>query len=538
MRTPADYEERLARYLFERSEEGRAVRVGEKEVSEQAAIVERFRDLFSPAQVDVLREAEEAASGDERELLYRLRKTCESGIISAELAAREDELENRILAARVDWRGEEMPLRNAQAKLAVLTRYGDRDELGSLANAVSAGFNDDRRELLATGEALEAELSGEPDPVARNGEEKGISLEELERVLDAASRASADSYDGLRERWFERLLGPERGELPTSNHTSYLRRLSPLDGTYTKEHAVPVCVASLAALGLDMDRMPGIRLDLDDRPQKSPRACVIASDPPNVVHLITRAQGGLHDYQAFLHEAGHALHYAGVDPDLPYTFRKLSRDHALTEIYSYIVEAISREPGWHAEHFGLSDAQAQENAEATVFLEALLFRRYTAKLQFELEFWGRFSADGGTAGGYSERLTRRHGHSLPGRELSVRHGLRLLLRRLPPRLDPLRAAPAAPRPRGGGGLVAQPRDGRPPTGALPRGHAPDERGDRGADRLRAARHRPARARARRVAHVGHLRLTPSECRRTVHLNRVSGLGRVMLFFSRRSGRCT
>ena len=412
-RTPAEYEERLARYLFERSEEGRAVRVGEKEVSEQAAIVERYRDLFSPAQVDVLRAAEEQASGDERELLYRLRKTCESGIIAAELTAREDELENRILAARVDWRGEQMPLRGAQAKLAVLTAYSDRDELGSLANAASAAFNDDRRELLAAGEALEAELSGEPDPIARNAEEKGISLHELERVLDAASNASTAAYERLRDRWFEKLLGPERDELPTSNHTSYLRRLSPLDQTYTKERGVPVCVATLAALGLDIERMPGIRLDLDDRPQKSPRACVIASDPPNVVHLITRAQGGLHDYQAFLHEAGHALHYAGVDPELPYTFRKLSRDHALTKIYSYIVEAISREPAWHAQHFGLSDADAQENAEATVFLEALLFRRYTAKLQFELEFWGRFGEDGGTATGYSERLTGATGIRYP-----------------------------------------------------------------------------------------------------------------------------
>src|SRR5204862_1831023 len=126
---------------------------------------------------------------------------------------------------------------------------------------------------------------------------------------------------------------------------------------------------------------PNVRLDLEDRPQKSPRACVIASDPPKVVHLITRAQGGLHDYQAFLHEAGHALHYAGCDPSLPYTFRKLSRDHALTEVYSYIVEAISREPGWHAEHFDLSDAEAATNAEATVFLEALLYRRYAAKLR-------------------------------------------------------------------------------------------------------------------------------------------------------------
>jgi hypothetical protein len=413
VRTPVEYEERLARYLFERSEEGRAVRVGEKETSEQAAIVERYRDLFSPDQLEVLRDAEEGAAGDERELLYRLRRTCEAGIIAGELAAREDELENRILAARVGWHDEELPLRTAQAKLAVLPAYGDRDELGSRTNAENARFNDDRRELLAAGEVLEAELSGEPDAIARNSVEKGISLHALERVLDDAARASAEAYEAMRRRWFDRLLGEDREEVPTSNHTSYLRRLSPLEGTYTKERAVEVCLATLNAIGLDMTALPGIRLDLDDRPQKSPRACVIASDPPNVVHLITRAQGGLHDYQAFLHESGHALHYASVDPGLPYTFRRLSRDHALTEIYSYIVEAISREPAWHAEHFGLSDEEAAENAEATVFLEALLFRRYTAKLQFELEFWGRYAEDGGTPGGYSERLTEATGIRYP-----------------------------------------------------------------------------------------------------------------------------
>ncbi len=413
VRTPVEYEERLARYLYERSEEGRAVRVGEKETSEQAAIVERYRDLFSHGQLDALREAEDGSEGEDRERLYRLRKTCEAGIVAGELAAREDELENRILAARVDWRGEELPLRTAQAKLAVLAAYRERDELGSLANAVSAGFNDERRDLLAAGEALERELSGEPDAIARNGEEKGISLHELEAALDTAARASEGAYDRMRQRWFEKLLGPDRDDLPTSNHTSYLRRLSPLEQTYTKERAVDVCVATLNAIGLNMAEMPGIRLDLDDRPQKSPRACVIASDPPNVVHLITRAQGGLHDYQAFLHEAGHALHYASVDPRLPYTFRKLSRDHALTEIYSYIVEAISREPAWHAQHFGLDDEQAAENAEATVFLEALLFRRYAAKLRFELDFWGRYAEDGGTPEGYSELLTDATGIRYP-----------------------------------------------------------------------------------------------------------------------------
>jgi len=407
---PADYESRLQRYLFERAEEGRAVRVGEKEISERAPIVARYAELFTREQLVELRQAEEKSpGGEERERLYRLRKTCEAGLISAKLAAREDALENTILAARVEFEGEDLPLRTAQAQLAVRPEYADREELGRLATETSAAFNDERLEVLRAGEELESEVTGLGDPIARTEDEKAISLHELERALAKASAAAEGVYSRLRETWFGRLLGPEREPVPSSSHVAYLRRLSPLEKIYTKERAVPICMDTLRRLGFDLEAEPNIKLDLDDRPQKSPRACVIPADPPRIVHLITRAQGGLHDYQAFLHEAGHALHYAGVDPSLPYTFRNISRDHALTEIYSYIVEAISREPGWHACYFDLSDEQAAENAEATVFMEALLFRRYVAKLQFELEFWGRFGEDGGTSAGYSERLTEATG---------------------------------------------------------------------------------------------------------------------------------
>jgi hypothetical protein len=407
--SPTEFQSRLEKYLFERSEEWRAVRVGEKETSEQAEIVRRYADLFSREQMDALQEAEGSASGDDRELLYRLRKTCESGLISAQLAEREDELENRLLAARVTFKGEEMPLRNAQAKLAVLPEYADREELGKIQAAASATFNEERLDLLRANEELAADLSGIPGAVERNEEEKDISLRELSRALEAAGGESRQSYETLRERWFTKLLGEGRPDVPSSYHTAYMRRLSPLESTYTKERATEICLRTLDALGFDMNAQPNIKLDLDDRPQKSPRACVIASDPPKVVHLITRAQGGLHDYQAFLHEAGHALHYAGCDPNLPYVFRRISRDHALTEIYSYIVEAISREPEWHEQYFDLSPEQAHENAEATTFLEALLYRRYEAKLRFELDFWSRFADDGGDADVYERYLTEATG---------------------------------------------------------------------------------------------------------------------------------
>ena len=404
VRTPEDFEARLARFLYERSEEGRAVRVGEKETSEQAAIVERYADLFGREQHDALREAEDAASGEERELLFRLRAAAAGGIVVRELAAESDRLENATLAARVDFRGESLPLRSAQAQLAVLDDYAARDELGDLAADVSAGFNCDRHALLRRSEELDAELSGEPDPVRRSAQRKAVDLHALSGALGEAARRQVPSWEPLRARWADRILGEARDPEPASYHVSYLRRMSPLAALYAKERSVPVCLETLSALGFDLAANGRIRLDLDDRPQKSPRACVIASDPPSVVHLITRAQGGLHDYQAFLHEAGHALHYAGCDPELPYTFRRLSRDHALTEIYSFLLESITREPGWHTLHFGLSEAEDAERAEAARFLEVLLFRRYTAKLEYELELWKDFEHATDYAETYAEKL--------------------------------------------------------------------------------------------------------------------------------------
>jgi hypothetical protein len=382
--------------MVESSEETRAVRVGEKETSEYAAIVERYADLFTREQYDAL-----AGSDDERVL--RLREACGDGVVSLELATAYDELQNALLAARIEFRGEEMPLRNAQAQVALEDDYAAREELGRIAGDTSAGFNDARLDLMRRGEAFEADLTGEPDPVARSEKLKAIDLHELSAVLDRTSAAQTAAYGPLRERWLDRILGPGRDDQPSSYHIAYVRRMSPLAGVYTKERAVEVCLETLTKIGFDLAAESRIRLDLDDRPQKNPRACVIASDPPEVVHLITRAQGGIHDYQAFLHEAGHALHYAGCDPRLAYTFRRLSRDHALTEVYSFLVESITREPGWHAGYFDLDEETARTNAEATRFLEAILFRRYAAKLAYELELWGDFEH----ATDYSETYARR-----------------------------------------------------------------------------------------------------------------------------------
>src|SRR5215210_6886680 len=200
VRSPAEYEERLRNYLFERAEEVRAVRVGEKEVSERAAIVARYADLFSREQLEALRSAEEEADGDERERLYRMRKQCEAGVADQELSERQDQLENAILAERIVFEDEEIPLRTAQAMLAVLPEYRAREELGKLHGDASAQFNEGRRELSRDEDLLAADLSGITSTIERNEEEKGISLPDLAVRLQEASDSSGDAYRKLRDR--------------------------------------------------------------------------------------------------------------------------------------------------------------------------------------------------------------------------------------------------------------------------------------------------------------------------------------------------
>jgi hypothetical protein len=48
-----------------------------------------------------------------------------------------------------------------------------------------------------------------------------------------------------------------------------------------------------------------------------------------------------------------------------------------------------------------------------MFMNSLLFRRYTAKLHYEIDFWSRFASDGGTPEGYEDRLTEATGLRYP-----------------------------------------------------------------------------------------------------------------------------
>ena len=200
----------LRTYAFERAEEGRAVRVGEKERSEAAAIVARYADLFTRDQLDALRAPRSLAR--RRRARAPLPPPEELRARAARARARPDAGRGAERAAGDPRRlpGRSMPLRNAEAKLAVLDEYGDREELGEIHADATATMNERRLDVARAAEVVRAELTGIEDPVVRSEDDKGISLRQLAEVVADGSALVEDSYVEMRDRWLDRLLGSER----------------------------------------------------------------------------------------------------------------------------------------------------------------------------------------------------------------------------------------------------------------------------------------------------------------------------------------
>jgi hypothetical protein len=385
---PTEFADAIERYYNEAYEDARQVIVGLKEQSQEAEIYARHSHLFTTGQLEALASARESATDErEQEMLRRLWFEAASAVAAADVVQASQDLTNDRLAWRTTWDGEEVSYNTVQALLTAEPDYDRREQLYELICQADEEFAPRELDLAVTSQKLRSEVFGLDGEIAIAEGRMQLDLRALSNQLsDLASRTTAD-YDSRCEEIFPLLLGRDE-TVPSRGQSSWIRSLHIYDDIYTKERMVDVCERTVAELGFPLDKCPTILPDLEDRPQKSPRACVIPVRVPEEVHLVVRPTGGITDYQAFLHEAGHALHYGLASADLPFELRFISPDHALTEIWSYVVERITHIPAWHERHFGVDRETAERVCAHVRFIDATLYRRYAAKLQYELEFWG------------------------------------------------------------------------------------------------------------------------------------------------------
>jgi hypothetical protein len=355
---------------------------GHKRELEIAPIYDRHRGLFEKASVEELRErlSGARAGDDERRARYLL-ELAVGGFMGEATKAEETALAEREASLEIEFDGRREPYRQASISQA---NEADPDRRARIEEArlatLDAELNPLHVEVTERSHELAREL-GWSSYRAMCEELKAVDLAALElqtgRFLEATAPTYRERLDPqLREQIGVGFDGLRRSDLP------YFFRAPAFDRFFPEERLLPAFEQTLAGLGIHLHGQSNVRLDTEQRPQKSPRAFCSPVHVPREVYLVIPRTGGRDDFAALFHEGGHTEHYANVDASLPFEFRHLG-DNSVTEGFAFLLEHLTEDATWLRTVMGVEDAEAYltfARASKLIFL-----RRYAAKLRYELE---------------------------------------------------------------------------------------------------------------------------------------------------------
>ncbi|HTS72287.1 MAG TPA: hypothetical protein VMG74_01085 [Gaiellaceae bacterium] len=366
------------RFIAELDEEYYQHYAGLKDRLELEEIYERHASLTELEQAQAIGEAVDGDRGV-RELW---KFACEGyiGRLTREYAERLAELEAE-LTVTVD--GETVPFRMLRPTIANETDRGVREKLDrAMWEATDEHLNPVYLEALEATRATLPSLGA--STYLELYERFGLDLP----ALADQCRAFLDSTEELYERTIDRALRDSIGVgIDEAERWDIQRAIrSPQwDEAFPGELMVPALRSTLSDLGIDLDGQPNVHLDIEQRPQKTPRAFCSPIEVPDKVMLVIQPIGGADDWRAFFHEAGHTEHFANTSPDLRMEEKRLG-DSAVTEGWAMLLQHLTDSPAWLSRRL---DFPRPEDYAAEGMVWLLFFvRRYSAKLLYELEFHG------------------------------------------------------------------------------------------------------------------------------------------------------
>jgi oligoendopeptidase F len=372
------YREQADRFIAELDEEFYLHYAGLKETFDLVPIYERHANL---TELDQVKSIALAVNGGQR-IRELWRFACEGyfGDLTREHAEKLAGLEAE-LQVSVD--GEQIPYRMVRPALANEPDRQKRQELDARATELL----DEQMNPLHL-DAAHVVQQGARDLEFKNYLElyrKALPssalddlAEQCRTFLDSTERLYEDSADKLfRARVGVSLAEAERWDVPR------LFRAPEWDDVFPADRMVPALEGTLADLGIDLQSQQNVTLDLEERPNKSPRAFCAPIEVPDRVVLVIQPIGGPDDWRALFHEGGHTEHFAHTSRELTMEEKRLG-DNAVTEGWAMLLQHLTDEPAWLTKmlDFPRPAEYAVEGATGLLYF----VRRYAAKILYEVEF--------------------------------------------------------------------------------------------------------------------------------------------------------
>jgi hypothetical protein len=284
------------------------------------------------------------------------------------------------LSATVEWDEEQIPYQNVHSVLVKEADWRRRHELDRRRLTVMVRQNPQRSQRLTRQHDLARGL-GFASYRALIQELREWDLAELSKALEPLLKETEDIFEDRLTHWLGKARVP-RGQANTSD-VAYVMRAPEFDPLFPADRLLPLFEKTVERLGIPPDSTPGLKLDTEARPLKSPRAFCAPVRVPREVYLVIKPVGGQDDYRALFHESGHAEHFSHIDPNLPFAFRYLGEE-AVTETFAFLFEYLTLSPRWLVDMARAPLREAEGFRKFGLFNKLWLVRRYAAKLRYEL----------------------------------------------------------------------------------------------------------------------------------------------------------
>ena len=356
---------------------------GQKSILQIAPIYERYCHLYDRESIDGLKREINQTSDHfeaEHESLRRLLAFAVEQFLEDSVKRLTEEISKAEAAATIEWHGREMTFQDSTVAITTERNREHRRAIYARRLAVIEASN-----------VLRAERILKLHETARSlGYSSYLDLfEQLRRVdYSAISQEAAPLLSQTERAYTKRLDEVLRRELGITNEGAersdamYLLHLSSFDDRFSSEAMLQVYSETMAGLGINADDQKNIVIDDTPRPRKNPRAFCMPISIPGDIRLVIRPASGQSDYQALLHESGHAQHYGWTSAQLPPEF-KYTGDYALTETYAFLFNHLISDTDWLSAFIGIRDSA--EFVRSVMLGRLVTVRRYVAKLMYERE---------------------------------------------------------------------------------------------------------------------------------------------------------
>ena len=336
--------------------------------------------------------------------------------IEAFRGAPEGSEDKRAARLLVDWEAEAQSARDLAAlderqiawEASAIVRLADGRQIPFEKASIEMGNSTDRAERQMIEKARASLVAKELSPMRRERFQRerditealglagsynetfellsGVSLAGLRAECESFLKETQAMWDEVLPEFLRRVLNVEPS-VATRSDAIALFRARDLDQYFPAAAMEDTIRRQVREMGVDPTAAGRVVFDTADREGKRSRAFCAPVRVPNEVYLVLRPHGGQTDWMTFLHELGHALHYAYMRPDLQFEYRWLG-DNSITEGYAMLFDHRMKDSGWLKRYTELGPARIPAYLRGAGLEELHFLRRYCAKLIYEVDLYG------------------------------------------------------------------------------------------------------------------------------------------------------